>query len=99
MIFRFVSGIIERIKLKSFDRQAGAMLGFVKGGMLCAIVTLFAVTLATEKQSESIIESRSGYYIAHFLDKANAIIPEDLRESLHDHISKLDRHLGEGQPF
>src|SRR3954467_9465027 len=31
MIFRLVSELIDRVKLESFDRQLGGILGFAKG--------------------------------------------------------------------
>ncbi|MFW6171198.1 MAG: CvpA family protein, partial [Planctomycetota bacterium] len=31
MVFHWLAAFIERLKLKTFDRQLGALLGFVKG--------------------------------------------------------------------
>ncbi len=31
LLFRMVSGIIDRVKLKEFDRQMGALFGLAKG--------------------------------------------------------------------
>ena len=45
IVFRLVSRLIDRMKLKEFDRQIGALLGLAKGMVLCVIITLFAVTL------------------------------------------------------
>ena len=38
-IFRLVSGFIDRLKLKEFDRQMGAVVGLIKGGLLCIAIT------------------------------------------------------------
>ncbi len=43
--FGFVRSYIERFHLRDFDRQAGALLGAIKGALLCIVVTIFAVTL------------------------------------------------------
>lgn len=92
--FRFVSDFIDRLKLKEFDRQLGAILGFAKGVLLCVIVTLFAVTLLGESPRQNIIESYSGYYIAKLLDNAHTVIPPEVHEVLHPYIDSLDQRLG-----
>ena len=43
--FNLVSELIERVKLKEFDRQLGAIFGAAKGVILCVLITLFAVAL------------------------------------------------------
>lgn len=90
VLFRLVSGVIDRVKLKEFDRQIGALFGLAKGVLLCVIVTLFAVTLATEPQREAIIRSRSGYYIAQLLDKSDSLLPAEVQELLHPYIHQLE---------
>jgi membrane protein required for colicin V production len=93
VVFRLVSGFIDRLKLKEFDRQIGALFGLAKGVLLCVIITLFAVTLLGEEQRESIIHSRSGYYIAVLLDKADRLLPREVQEVLHPYIHELDSQL------
>lgn len=90
VIFRLVSGVIDRVKLKEFDRQIGALFGLAKGVLLCVIITLFAVTLATETQRQAIIRSKSGYYIAVILDKSDRVLPKEVHEVLHPYIHQLD---------
>ena len=43
--FRMISKSIDRMKLREFDRQIGALFGLAKGGLYCILITLFAVTL------------------------------------------------------
>jgi len=93
--FRFVSDVIDRVKLKEFDRHAGAALGFCRGILWCVIITLFAVTLLREAQKRTIIESRSGYYIAILLDKSHAVMPEEIHDVLGPYIHSLDERLPE----
>jgi membrane protein required for colicin V production len=96
LVFRFVSDIIDRVKLKEFDRHAGAALGFCRGVLWCVIITLFAVTLLRESQKKTIIESRSGYYIALLLDKSHVVMPEEIHDVLSPYIHSLDERLSEG---
>jgi membrane protein required for colicin V production len=93
VVFRLVSGFIDRLKLKEFDRQIGALFGLAKGVLLCVIITLFAVTLLGDQQREAIIRSKSGYYIAVLLDKADRVLPREVHEVLHPYIHELDAKL------
>lgn len=87
--FRFVSETIEKVKLKEFDRQIGALFGLAKGVLYCVAITLFAATLLTE-QREAIVGSRSGYYISHLLTKADPLLPEGVKEAIEPYVAKLD---------
>jgi membrane protein required for colicin V production len=91
LVFRMVSNFIDRLKLKEFDRQIGALFGFAKGVLLCVIVTLFAVTLLGDTQRQAIVQSRSGYYIARLLDKSNAVMPPELSDVLRPYIDNLEQ--------
>ena len=94
--FRAVRAFIDQVKLKEFDHQIGAILGAAKGVILCVIITLFAVTLASEPQRQSIIGSRSGFYIAHLLDKSHGIMPVELHDILEPYLHSLDDSLDGG---
>lgn len=91
--FNLVSEAMERVKLKEFDRQVGAVFGFAKGVLLCVIITLFAVTLLPEDQQKSICTSKSGYYIAVLLDKASAILPAEYHDVIEPYVANLDRNV------
>jgi membrane protein required for colicin V production len=92
--FRLVSGMIDRLKLKEFDRQIGAMLGLVKGALLCIVITIFAVSLLGPVNREKVVQSHSGHYIALALDRAHAVMPKEVHDALHPYIHKLDDQLG-----
>jgi len=87
--FRFVSEAIEKLKLKSFDRQIGALVGAAKGVLYCVAITLFAATLL-EGQRESIVSSRSGYYVSRFLIQADPLLPDGVKETIEPYVAKLD---------
>lgn len=91
--FNLVAEVIEKVKLKEFDRQIGAIFGLAKGVLLCVLITLFAVTLLSEPQRQAICNSRSGYYIAVLLDKADGVIPGELHEVLDPYIDRLDQQV------
>jgi membrane protein required for colicin V production len=96
--FRFVSALIDRVRLKEFDHHAGAVLGFCRGTLWCAIITLFAVTLLGQAQRQQIVQSKSGHYIALLLDRSETVMPAELRGVLAPYLRTLDARLGRTDP-
>jgi membrane protein required for colicin V production len=91
--FNLISEIIERVKLKEFDRQLGAIFGAAKGVIICVLVTLFSVALLGDEQRRAICSSKSGYYIAVLLDRTDKMIPRELHEVLGPYIDRLDKEI------
>jgi len=98
LIFRFISHLIDRVKLREFDSQIGALFGCLNGVIVCVLATLFSVTLLGEQTRESIVSSRSGYYIAVLLDKSHTLMPEEIHQVLHPFIEQLDADVHELEP-
>lgn len=94
LMFQLVRGMIDRAKLREFDQQLGAIFGLAKGVLLCVIITLFAVTLLDDQKRQQIIGSRSGLYIAQLLDRADAVMPEELHDLLHPYLHRLGDSAG-----
>jgi membrane protein required for colicin V production len=92
LLFRLVSGIVDRVKLKEFDRQMGALFGLAKGLLLCVVITFFAVTLS-ESARQMVLKSYSGVAIARLTRNANPILPEDVRAVVGKYIDELDHKL------
>lgn len=93
MLFRMVAGAIDRVQLREFDRQMGALVGFGKGILFCIAITFFAVTLLSEEQKQRIIASKSGVMIVKFLDKADSIVPPEIHEIVGPTIAKVEQRL------
>lgn len=93
MIFRLVSRAIDRVRLESFDRQLGAILGFAKGILLCVAITFFAVTLLPQAQGEMIVASRTGRYIVVLLDKTHAVFPPEIHDVIHPYLNRIENKL------
>lgn len=91
--FRMVSRSIDRMKLKDFDRQIGAAFGLAKGSLFCILITMFAVTLLGQNHRETIVHSKSGYYIAKALDKSDAIIPPELHDVVAPYIDSFEERV------
>ena len=98
MAFRLVSGIIDKVKMESFDRQMGAFIGFAKGVLLCIAITFFAVGILPQ-QKEMIINSQSGRYIVQLLDKTDAVVPPEIHQVLQPYLRRVEEQLDpNGQP-
>ena len=91
--FNMVKQSIDRLKLKEFDRQIGALFGLLKGALYCTLITLFAVTLMGDSIREKIVASRSGRFIARNLDRSEAVIPPELHEFLRPYLEKFDQRF------
>jgi membrane protein required for colicin V production len=98
VVFRLVSGIIDRVKLQGLDRQIGGLFGFAKGILLCLVVTFFAVTLS-EWARQNILKTYSGHYIAVLLHKGTPLLPDEVRGVLGKYIQELEVKLAiDGPP-
>ena len=91
ILFRLVSNIIDRVKLKEFDRQLGYQFGLAKGVLYCVVITFFAVTLS-ESARQVVLRSRSGDLIARAF-ATRIRFAEDVRKYLGDYIDELDKGL------
>jgi len=96
--FRMVSNTIDRLRLKEFDRQIGAIFGLAKGGLYCVLVTLFAVTLLGDRVREKIVVSRSGHYISSVLDRSEAVIPPEIHEIIGPYLQRFDERFQGDRP-
>jgi len=97
--FRLVARFIDRVKLKEFDRQVGAVFGLAKGVLLCVVITLFAVTLLSAPKRQAIVDSRSGHYISRLIDRAHAVMPGEVHDVIGPYLHRLDAQLdGAGEP-
>ena len=97
IVFGFVRRFIDKMELKGFDRQAGAILGAVKGGLLCIVITLFAVTLLGENWRRNIIQSRSGFYIARAIDSLSAFVPTQYHDTVAPYINNFNEVMEESK--
>jgi membrane protein required for colicin V production len=88
--FNMVRKTIDRLKLKEFDRQIGALFGLFKGALYCTLITLFAVTLMGETVRSEIVASKSGRFIARHLGSSESIIPPEIHGFLRPYLERLD---------
>jgi membrane protein required for colicin V production len=92
-LFRFVSGVIDKVKLEYFDRQMGAIFGFAKGVLLCVAITFFAVSLLPQPQKEQILASQTGHYIVVLIDKTDAVVPPEIHDVIGPYLHRIEQQL------
>lgn len=95
--FRLLSGAIDRIRLKEFDRHLGAGFGFAKGLIYCLLITMFSMSLLGPSQQAAICQSRSGYYISAALDRGVGILPAEIHDVVGPYLQQLDVKLNSGR--
>jgi len=96
LAFRLLAGLIDRVQLKEFDRQLGALFGAAKGILWCLVITFFAVTLS-ETARQAVLNSRSGYVTTVIIERAGPLLPAEVRAVVGKYIEELDRRLDPAQ--
>jgi membrane protein required for colicin V production len=79
--FQIVARFIDRLKLKEFDRQIGAMMGLVKGALLCIVITFFSVSLLSETGRQAVLDSYAGHCISLVLERAAPVLPGNVEQA------------------
>ncbi|HEX3658766.1 MAG TPA: CvpA family protein [Pirellulales bacterium] len=97
IVFRAVSRFIDRLKLREFDRQIGALMGAAKGMVWCVAITFFAVTLSADARA-AVLRSRSGQCIATLIKRAKPIMPRELNEAVGPYLDQLKEQLESAPP-
>lgn len=83
----FLQRFISLAHMKEFDRQMGALLGLVKGIVVCIVLTYIAV-IASEKTKNAVVESESGKYITMVILKIEELLPEKFKVFLDENNIK-----------
>ncbi|MDO4587305.1 MAG: CvpA family protein [Planctomycetia bacterium] len=72
----YLQKVISVSKVKEFDRQMGALLGFVKGVIICLIITFFCVILS-ETTRNAVSQSKSGRYLVLMINGIGNLMPDN----------------------
>jgi membrane protein required for colicin V production len=88
---------LDRVKLKSFDRQIGALLGLLKGVIFCILLTGVAVTFFGPTVRGAVARSQAGHVIGRVLDRSADFLPEEMNEVLEPFVELVNRQLRQGE--
>jgi membrane protein required for colicin V production len=91
--FGYIRNTIEDMKLKGFDHQVGAVLGAFKGGLLCMVITLFAVTLLPNSLQQNVIGSRSGHFIARSINQLSMVVPDEIHAVIDGRLQDFNQQF------
>lgn len=91
--FQWISGGVNRLKLRTCDRQLGALLGLAKGSVICLLITLFGVTMSNEQKRQAILRSFSGQFAGKVARSADQRLPEGMRKMLGPHLAGVGRYF------
>jgi len=92
-VYASTSKSIKRLELKGFDRQAGAVLGVFKGGILCMLVTVFAVSLFASTRN-MVHNSATGHYVVSGIQQFSRFTPTELAGFLNPHLEQFGNNIG-----
>ena len=92
LLFRLVSGFIDRLQLKEFDKQMGGLVGAATGVLWCLAITFFAV-MVNERSRELVLESKSGWYMARLIKWGDPLLPEKLHAVIGPYLHQLEKEL------
>ena len=93
-VFASFSRSIKKMNLGGFGRQAGAILGAVKGGVLCMLATVFAVSLF-QSTANMVHNSKAGYYVVSGIRQFARFTPTELAQYLDPHLQNFDNSIGQ----
>ncbi|EPR35503.1 Colicin V production protein [Alkalidesulfovibrio alkalitolerans DSM 16529] len=84
---RMLSGLLRLQLLATADHAMGGLLGFLKGGLICAVTVLAMATFIPD--SEYLVESRLSPHIAKVAAHMAGYLPDEMRQTLEDSQKKL----------
>lgn len=81
--------VLERWQLQHWDRHLGAVLGGVKGWLLCLVAIFFAVTLSSRARG-AVLTTPVGKWAAVTMDMIHPVFPHEVHEILHPYVHGLE---------
>ncbi|MEM9364468.1 MAG: CvpA family protein [Planctomycetota bacterium] len=87
---RVLRGVIDRMRLREFDRQMGSVFGLAKGLMIAFLATVVAAAIPNEWLRQRVLESRSGAITARVFEHTRSLIPEELASQIQPVLQRVD---------
>ena len=83
LVLAILRNILRMAMLGGLDRFAGALMGLVKGTVLCAII-LMVLTAFLPPESESLTQSRIAPRINMLTSSMSSLLPDSMREQVRE---------------
>lgn len=89
---------IDGLKLRWFDRPAGAVAGAAKGAVLCMVITIFSVALLGEGARDAIMSSESGRYVTAAINRLDQWMPTEIHSYVDPYVNTFNHKMTEKDP-
>ncbi len=94
----FVRKTIDGLKLRWFDRPAGAIVGAAKGILVCMVITIFSVTLLGTGARDAIMSSKSGGYMTAAINRLDQWMPSEIHAYIDPYVNNFNHKMTEKDP-
>ncbi len=103
LFMRSLRDSFDRLKLTEFDKHLGALLGFVKGGLIAIVITVGLISVSPQAR-EIILKSESSTIAARTVNTISPILPDTVNALIKPYVQHLNDQLppdqrNQGWPF
>ena len=84
--------LIKHWHLDKFNKLLGGVLGFIKGLLLCLIITFFAV-MFSESTRSTVFNSKSGNHFVQLITRISLFVPKDSYEFVHTQFDQFQNKV------
>ncbi|MDR2438674.1 MAG: CvpA family protein [Planctomycetaceae bacterium] len=92
LVHHYLEKKIKDWNLAKWNRHLGGLLGFLKGLILCMVLTFFGVMLS-EITREIVFKSKSGNYLVRLIETTETFIPSDSCQLLHQQLERFNTQI------
>jgi len=89
--------LIKHWHLQKLNTLLGGVLGFIKGLLLCLIITFFAVMLS-ETSRAVVFNSQSGIHLVQLITRISLFVPRDSYEFVHAQFAQFQNQVDKAIP-
>ena len=89
--------LIKDWHLQKLNTHLGGVLGFVKGLLICMIITFFAVMLS-ETSRTVVFNSMTGFHLVRLITGISLFVPKDSCEFVHTQLAQFQAKVDEAVP-
>ena len=98
---RFASAALEKLirnwRLAKLNSLLGGALGFVKGLLICMIITFFAV-MFSETSRNIVFNSKTGTHLVQLITQMSVFVPKDSYEFVHAQLAQFQNQVEKAVP-
>ena len=97
LIARLLKGLIDELKLSSFDRLLGGVFGVAKAGALIVVAVSFLTLVTPESWQERIASARTGQWSDLAIQKSGPFFPDEVKAKVRYTMDQIEDTFGSDQ--